>query len=191
MKQLLIILTVSSLTGHALMAQDQDKGLIKQKGVVQLGVGRTFTGAGDYYGVMVHTQYNHALTRVWTLAPRLSFAMGKDGEALDPTIVGSGVYRQFSALALDVDINYLLFPAILPRVSASLSVGPSVRYAIETRPTSVNKQVNQTTGEAILEADYQQEAGFAVGATGGVNLMIDLSDRLLCYGPRIRSGIQQ
>lgn len=175
-KILLIFFVIGSLV-NCLSAQNLASGDVHER--FYIGGGRTLTGAGDYYGVMVYSQYNHALSRAWTLAPRLSFAMGSDGEALDPTIVGSGVYRQFSALALDVDVNYLLFPVIIPRVSASLSVGPSVRYAIDTGPTSVYKQVNQTTGEIILEADYQQEAGFAVGATGGVNLMIDLSDRLL------------
>ena len=55
---------------------------------------------------MLYTQYHHSLNDQWAVAPRLSFAVGKSGEALDPTVVGSGVYQQFSAVALDLDFNY-------------------------------------------------------------------------------------
>ena len=117
MKQIFVILTVSLLPGHALVAQDQSEKLVKQEGTVQLGIGRTFTGSGDYYGVMLYTQYNRSLNFKWSVAPRLSFAMGKSGEALDPTVVGSGVYQQFSAVALDLDFDYKIFPTITPQGS--------------------------------------------------------------------------
>ena len=182
MKQIFVILTVSLLPGHALVAQDQSEKFVKQEGTVQLGIGRTFTGSGDYYGMMLYTQYNRSLNFKWSVAPRLSFAMGKSGEPLDPTVIGSGVYQQFSAVALDLDFDYKIFPTITPQVAVSLSVGPSLRYLIETGYTSVNKQINQTTGEVILDADYRQSDGFTIGATGGINLTVGVTDNFMVIG---------
>ncbi len=180
--KLLIILTLSLLSWNALVAQDQNRQLAGQKGAVQLGIGRTFTGNGDYYGLMLYTQYTHPLNDQWSVAPRLSFAMGKSGEALDPSVIGSGVYQQFSAIALDLDFDYQIFPAITPQMAVSLSVGPSLRYLIETGYTSINKQVNQTTGEVTLATDYRQTDDFSVGATAGINLTVNVTDNFLVTG---------
>lgn len=171
----LIFLSLVGLSLSRVSAQ----GLSDTNSGLYLGGGRTFTGNGDYNGVMLYTQYMHSLNNYWGVTPRLSFAMGKSGQNYDPNVVGSGLYSQFSAMALDLDMNYFPFPKIFNKISASLSVGPSVRYLIETRPISAVVRFDEQRNERILEADYRQNVGFSLGITFGVNLTANISNRYL------------
>lgn len=153
-----------------------------------IGGGRTFTGSGDYYGVMLYTQYNHSLNHQWLVSPRLSFAMGTASEPSGASMAGTGVFWQSSAMAIDIDFNKLIFPKITRHISVYLSAGPSLRYLIDTSPDSFFMEVNQSTGEVLFdEIEYEQKRGLAIGATGGINLSVNLANNFQVLG---RASVQ-